>query len=84
MNPLLAIIDLFVNLYFIILVARIILPLFGVSPYNSLMRVLYQLTEPVLAPIRAILPQTGMFDFSPMVAMILLTVVQSLLSALFS
>jgi YggT family protein len=84
MNPLVAIIDLFVNLYFIVLVARIILPLFRVNPYSPLMRVLYQLTEPILAPIRAILPQTGMFDFSPMVAMILLTVVQSVLSSLLS
>ncbi|HSM33258.1 MAG TPA: YggT family protein [Anaerolineae bacterium] len=31
---------------------------------------LYSLTEPFLAPIRRILPQTGMFDFSPLVLLI--------------
>jgi YggT family protein len=31
---------------------------------------LYSLTEPFLAPIRRILPQTGTFDFSPLVLLI--------------
>jgi YggT family protein len=31
---------------------------------------LYSLTEPFLAPIRRLLPQTGMFDFSPLVLLI--------------
>lgn len=31
---------------------------------------LYSLTEPFLAPIRNILPQAGMFDFSPLVLLI--------------
>lgn len=31
---------------------------------------LYSLTEPFLAPIRSILPQAGMFDFSPLVLLI--------------
>jgi YggT family protein len=31
---------------------------------------LYSLTEPFLAPIRRVLPQTGMFDFSPLVLLI--------------
>ena len=31
---------------------------------------LYTLTEPFLAPIRRLLPQTGMFDFSPLVLLI--------------
>jgi YggT family protein len=31
---------------------------------------LYSLTEPFLAPIRNILPQAGMFDFSPLILLI--------------
>ena len=31
---------------------------------------LYSLTEPFLAPVRKILPQAGMFDFSPLVLLI--------------
>lgn len=33
---------------------------------------LYQLSEPVLSPIRKILPKTGMFDFSPMILAVIL------------
>ena len=33
---------------------------------------LYSLTEPFLAPIRNVLPRAGMFDFSPLVLLILL------------
>ncbi len=31
---------------------------------------LYSLTEPFLAPIRRVLPQTGTFDFSPLVLLL--------------
>jgi YggT family protein len=33
-------------------------------------RFLYETTEPLLAPIRRVLPQTGMFDLSPLVLML--------------
>ncbi|TDQ56844.1 YggT family protein [Mesocricetibacter intestinalis] len=36
----------------------------GADPFSYL---LYQLGEPVLAPLRRILPRTGMIDFSPMI-----------------
>ncbi len=82
MEPLITMIDLLVNLYFIVLLARILLPLFGVNPIHPIMQVILRMTEPVLAPIRSVLPQTGMLDFSPMVAMILLTILQAVLTAL--
>jgi YggT family protein len=34
---------------------------------------LYQVTEPILAPIRRIIPATGGFDWSPMIAILLLS-----------
>ncbi|MCS6939971.1 MAG: YggT family protein [Roseiflexus sp.] len=42
-------------------------------------QVLRDLTEPVLAPIRSILPQTMMFDFSPTIAMLLLLAISLLI-----
>lgn len=45
----------------------------------SVSRVVYQITEPILAPIRRVLPTFGMFDFSPMVAIILLYIIQLVL-----
>ena len=82
MEPLIALIDLFINLYFFVLLARVLLPVFGINPYHPVMQAIFRLTEPVLAPIRSFLPRTMMFDFSPMAAMILLTVLQALLTML--
>jgi YggT family protein len=48
-------------------------------PYHSLRRVLDSIVEPMLAPIRRLLPMVGMFDFSPVVLLILIQVLQSVL-----
>jgi YggT family protein len=82
MEGLILVVNLFSNVFFMLLLARIFLPILGVSPYQPVMQVIYQLTEPILAPIRAVLPQAGGLDFSPMVAMILLMVLRSILTAL--
>jgi YggT family protein len=41
--------------------------------------ILYRITEPVLSPLRRIIPQTSMIDFTPLVAIILLQLIASLL-----
>jgi YggT family protein len=64
------------QVYSFILLARVLITWFQVDPYNPIVRILYQLTEPLLAPIRRLLPQTGMMDFSPIVAFIAITVVE--------
>jgi YggT family protein len=46
------------------------------DPRHPAMRLLDDLTEPILAPVRRILPQTGPIDFSPLVALLLLGLVQ--------
>ncbi len=48
-----------------------------ISPSGSdpLSAVLYQITEPILKPVRQIMPSTGVLDLSPLVALILLNVV---------
>ena len=33
---------------------------------------LYQTTEPILAPVRRVMPQTGMFDFSSLIVLLVL------------
>lgn len=42
-------------------------------------QILRDLTEPILVPIRSILPNVGMFDLSPLVAMLLLQMIGRLL-----
>ncbi|KAA0236151.1 YggT family protein [bacterium] len=45
---------------------------FPVSQGNPLVRFLHDVTEPLLEPVRRILPRTGMIDFSAMVVILLL------------
>ena len=42
---------------------------------DQISRVLIQITEPLIAPIRRVMPRFGMFDLSPMVALLLLNFV---------
>jgi YggT family protein len=77
-----SLINILLNVYYLILVARVLLSWFRVDPYSPLVRFLYTVTEPILEPIRAVLPQTGMIDFSPMVAMVLVFALQQVLRIL--
>lgn len=53
------------------------------SPYHPIRQALGRVVEPLLAPIRRLMPQTGMLDFSPMVLIILVQIVARLLIGLF-
>jgi len=75
-------VNLVVQIYAFLFVARALLSFTGIDPYHPVAQFLYRLTEPVLAPIRRVLPQTGMIDFSPMVAMLLIIVLGQILVAL--
>ena len=88
----LQLISLIITLCYLLLLARIILgfvvqymAMQGNSAPEALIKiyeVVFGLTEPVLGPIRRMLPQTGMIDFSPLVVMVILVVVQYALRAL--
>jgi len=45
---------------------------FFMDPRNPIFDFLLTVTEPILAPIRSIMPRMGMFDLSPMAAILLL------------
>ncbi|MBI2847184.1 MAG: YggT family protein [Chloroflexi bacterium] len=56
---------------------RVILSWFPVgTPSNPFVAFVYQVTEPILTPLRQILPRTGALDFSPLVAIVILQVIQ--------
>jgi len=57
---------------------RVILSWFVTQP-NTLTLILDKITEPILAPLRRIIPRAGMFDFTPMIAIILLQLIANLL-----
>jgi YggT family protein len=45
------------------------------DPSNPLVIVLHEITEPILAPLRSIVPRIGMIDITPLVAIILIQVI---------
>jgi YggT family protein len=55
---------------------RVIASWLGIGPYRKWMRPVYALTNWLIDPIRRILPPVGIFDFSPMVAWLVLYVVR--------
>ncbi len=59
--------------------ARIILSWVDPGGQMRISQILHEITEPILGPIRRIMPNMGMFDLSPMVAIILLEVLRNLL-----
>lgn len=63
-----------------LIIIRVLLSWFRHDPYHPVMRFIYEITEPVLAPFRRLLPaRSGMpIDFSPFIAILVLQLVERL------
>ena len=72
----LGVIGLLVNIYFFALLAMIILSWVAPGSNHPAIHLLYQITEPVMAPFRKALPPMGGMDFSPILVFILINVIQ--------
>jgi YggT family protein len=72
-------INLLGTILYVAMLARVIMSWINVSPTNPFYVVIMQITEPIVAPIRRVLPRVGMLDFSPMVAIILIGLIQRVL-----
>ena len=68
-----------INLYSLIVLVAVILSWVRVDRRNPLVRIVAGLTDPVLEPIRRVLPPTGGLDLSPMVLLIGLQLLKNLL-----
>ncbi len=71
-----------INLYVIVIILRIVLSWFPMSPGSFLEqvnRVLRVVTDPVLVPIRRIMPSLGGLDLSPMVVILVARVLVRLI-----
>jgi len=78
MNFLVNLINLLSQVLTLLVLAQAIMSYF-VSPYHPVRQALDRLLDPLYAPIRRILPQTGMLDFSPLVLIILIQIISRLL-----
>jgi YggT family protein len=63
--------------YWLILI-RALISWFSPDPFNPLVQFLYQMTEPLLQPIRRLLPMTTI-DFSPLIAFVIIFFVKTFL-----
>ena len=77
------IIQLIINILTWIILLHVVLTYF-MSPYHPFRMAIDRIIEPLLAPIRRVVPPVGMIDFSPVVLMVLLQVIGYLLSRLLS
>jgi YggT family protein len=82
MDLLIYFIDVFFTLLSLAILARVLLSWVRVSPYHPAVDFLYRITEPILAPLRRAIPPIGMVDISPVIALILLQIVQQILVAI--
>lgn len=72
----LGVVGLLVNIYFFALLASIILSWVAPGSSHPALYLLHQITEPVMAPVRKVLPPMGGLDFSPILVFILINIVQ--------
>lgn len=68
-----------IDIYSLIVFVAVILSWVRLPEDNPFVRVIHQLTEPVLSRVRSILPSAAGLDFSPMVVLIGLQLLKSLL-----
>ena len=73
------IIDLAYRILFVALIVRVVAAWFGMFRYSRWIRPAYILTDWLVEPIRRIIPSVGAFDFSPIVAVIVLSLLRQIL-----
>ena len=74
--------EILVLVLWLLVLGRVLVSWVDPTGRNTISQFLVGMTEPLLAPIRRVLPQTGMVDFSPLVLMIGLGILLRVVSAL--
>jgi YggT family protein len=80
LGALASVVDFVLSAYMWIIIGRAIISWINADPYNPIVRFLYDVTEPVLARIRRVLPPLGGgLDFSPMILILAMIFIRSFL-----
>ena len=84
MNEFLALfIEVLSTVFYFAILGRVLMSWISPGGGDHLSTILYQVTEPILGPLRKVLPRLGMLDLSPIAALLILTFLrQFLVSAL--
>ena len=72
-------INIFAQVLIWAIIIRALLSWFNLGGGQPVFRLLIEITEPVLAPIRRVVPTLGMIDISPLIALILIQIISSLI-----
>jgi YggT family protein len=74
------VIDIVLTVYMWIIIARALISWVNPDPYNKIVIFLYRVTEPVLRPIRRIIPRHSLpIDFAPLIVLLIIIFLQSFL-----
>ena len=77
------VISLVANLLILLLFVWVVLS-WIMPPYHPLREALDRVVQPMLEPIRRVIPMAGMIDFSPMILMILIELIARILTGILS
>lgn len=69
---------LFIQILSYAIIGRVIMSWIDQPGSMRITQILNEVTEPILAPLRSIIPSVGMFDLTPIIAMLLLQVLEGL------
>ena len=72
------VVEVLLNFYFFAIIILIIISWVAPGTYNPAAMLLQQVTEPVIAPFRRLLPSMGGLDFSPMLALFIIHILNSI------
>lgn len=76
--PLIKLVHMLANILVLLIVVRALISWVNPDPYNTIVQFLYKTTEPILMPIRRLLPAMPV-DISPIIAFVLIQIVEGLL-----
>lgn len=61
-----------------LIIARCVLSFVRHNPYQPLIKFVYDVTEPIMGPFRRLIPAAGGLDFSPIIAILAVTLIQKI------
>jgi YggT family protein len=76
-------VEIFLQIMSLLVLVRVLISWFPIDPANPIIRILFQLTEPILAPFRRVIPRIGMFDLSPLACLLVIQFLQQALPSMF-
>lgn len=71
------IINILLTILYWLIIIRAIISWVNPDPFNPIVQFLYNTTEPILTPLRRVTPRIGMFDISPLLAILIIFFLKS-------